>query len=413
MSLTDVQISDFSGGAAGIFAETLIANRFSFTDNTHNSRPAVIASGSGTSVIINSTFSGNRGTNSSERGTLINSSGNLEVINSTFDDNITNGSSEILASAELVLIGNILADDFNYDANTFSDLGGNLFASTIGADLNNKSVDGLGSGDFGFIEPVENQNSGPVVIPISKSSLAVNYTTPRVVTDALARSSTSDTAKEYLNSLADGSATDARGERRKSSSADSGSFETLKSSSGFTAPSPFAGAVVTEVELLDQQIVVRGTNLQQIESLELAGVSLIGEIVGGEYLVSTESLEPNEYVVSIQTSGGLVQTEFTITVAENPVVNTSGYWTKRNGDNVKVYAKNIVGVGKVQFFVNGEEIAWIRAVDNTDPKLRVITEGPMTGAVYLVRDIDLEPGKNVFEIYVDGQRVERRIASLR
>ena len=90
---------------------------------------------------------------------------------------------------------------------------------------------------------------------------------------------------------------------------------------------------------------------------------------------------------------------------------STGFWTKRNGDNVKIYAKNIIGLGKVQFFVNGEEIAWVRAADITDPKLRVITEGHMTGASYLVRDRDLLPGKNVFEIYVDGQRVERRIAS--
>ena len=89
----------------------------------------------------------------------------------------------------------------------------------------------------------------------------------------------------------------------------------------------------------------------------------------------------------------------------------TGYWTKRNGDNVKLYAKNVIGLGKVQFFMNGEEIAWIRAEDKTDPKLRVITEGPMTGASYLVRDRDLPVGKNVFEIYLNGERIERRVAS--
>lgn len=90
----------------------------------------------------------------------------------------------------------------------------------------------------------------------------------------------------------------------------------------------------------------------------------------------------------------------------------TGFWTKRNGNNVKIYAKNVIGLGKVQFFVNGEEIAWIRANDKSDRKLRVITEGPMTGASYLVRDKDLRSGKNVFEIYLNGERVERRIASL-
>jgi hypothetical protein len=95
----------------------------------------------------------------------------------------------------------------------------------------------------------------------------------------------------------------------------------------------------------------------------------------------------------------------------NSASTETGYWTQRTGDNVKVYAKNVIGVGKVQIFVNGREIAWIRARDISDPKLRVITSGPMAGAVYLVRDRDLLSGRNVFEIYVDGQRVVRRIAS--
>ncbi len=84
-------------------------------------------------------------------------------------------------------------------------------------------------------------------------------------------------------------------------------------------------------------------------------------------------------------------------------------WTKRiSEDEVKIYAKNIVGAGKVQFFLNGNEIAWVRAVDDTDPKLRVITSGSMAGANYLVRTVDLVVGmKNVIEVYVDGVRFWR------
>lgn len=84
-------------------------------------------------------------------------------------------------------------------------------------------------------------------------------------------------------------------------------------------------------------------------------------------------------------------------------------WTKRLEGNTqaKLYAKSVVGKGKVQFYFNGKEIAWVRAVDETDPKLRVITSGPMTGANYLVRTVDLLEGKNVLEIYVDGERVRR------
>jgi hypothetical protein len=57
--------------------------------------------------------------------------------------------------------------------------------------------------------------------------------------------------------------------------------------------------------------------------------------------------------------------------------------------------------------LNGREIAWVRAIDATDPKLRTVTAGPMAGVSYLVRTITLQPGKNALEIYVDGERVRR------
>ena len=87
-------------------------------------------------------------------------------------------------------------------------------------------------------------------------------------------------------------------------------------------------------------------------------------------------------------------------------------WTKRISDTeVKMYAKNPIGQGKIQMRVNGEERAWIRAADINDPKLRVVTEGPMTGASYLVRTIILESGKNAFEFYQDGERIRRNVYS--
>lgn len=84
-------------------------------------------------------------------------------------------------------------------------------------------------------------------------------------------------------------------------------------------------------------------------------------------------------------------------------------WTKRMVGNTqaKMYAKSVVGEGKVTFHLNGKEIAWVRAVDATDPKLRLVTTGPMAGANYLVRTVNLQKGKNVLEIYVDGKRLTR------
>ena len=53
--------------------------------------------------------------------------------------------------------------------------------------------------------------------------------------------------------------------------------------------------------------------------------------------------------------------------------------------------------------LNGEEIAWVRAVSAADPKLRTAN-----GAHYLVRTVDLVEGqKNILEVYLDGVRIKR------
>jgi len=80
-------------------------------------------------------------------------------------------------------------------------------------------------------------------------------------------------------------------------------------------------------------------------------------------------------------------------------------WTKDMGDGtIKVYARDIVGAGKVQFFHNGNEVAWVRATSANDPKLNVADDG-------MVRTRALVSGRNVFEIFVDGERIVRRIAT--
>lgn len=89
------------------------------------------------------------------------------------------------------------------------------------------------------------------------------------------------------------------------------------------------------------------------------------------------------------------------------------FGTKAVNGAVKIYALNIIGAGKVQFFQNGVEVAWIRPVDATDPKLRFIKRGWRAGTDYMVRTREAISGRNVFEIYLDGERVLRRIFTLR
>jgi ELWxxDGT repeat protein len=77
----------------------------------------------------------------------------------------------------------------------------------------------------------------------------------------------------------------------------------------------------------------------------------------------------------------------------------------------KVWVRDVVGEGKVQILLNGRELGWVRAIDATDPKLRVPSTGPMAGRAYFVRTAQLAAGKNVLEVYVDGERVRRVVYS--
>jgi hypothetical protein len=97
----------------------------------------------------------------------------------------------------------------------------------------------------------------------------------------------------------------------------------------------------------------------------------------------------------------VVQKTVTIGTAGNAGDYSS--WTKKLDDNsAKIYAKNVVGEGKVQFFLNGKEIAWVRATSAADSKLRTAN-----GSSYLVRTVEFAAGKNVLEVYVDGVRTTR------
>jgi hypothetical protein len=135
------------------------------------------------------------------------------------------------------------------------------------------------------------------------------------------------------------------------------------------------------------------TNADGVAQADL--VIMSGEIGFNSTVMATVCLESaptvcdGDKTVSAQRSAG--DTELMVTRA----------WTKRiSPTQVKIYAKNIVGAGKVQFFHNGKEIAWVRAIDATNPKL---FEG--NGSFYLVRTATLVAGKNRFEVRIDGERV--------
>ncbi len=191
-------------------------------------------------------------------------------------------------------------------------------------------------------------------------------------------------------------------------------------SSGFSAPSPFSGPIVESVIGADGVVSI-GDNLSLIgERLDSVSSVTVDddpvEVISISYskleLSIPDGVSPGDHEITLITPSGDVKLQTGLSVGGQPESEESddsfNSWTKRLSDSqAKIYAKNPVGQGKVQFFVNGEEIAWIRATDSTDPKLRTVDTGPMQGTAYLVRTVELTSGKNALEVYVDGERVTR------
>jgi hypothetical protein len=81
-------------------------------------------------------------------------------------------------------------------------------------------------------------------------------------------------------------------------------------------------------------------------------------------------------------------------------------WTRDQFDGtIKFYTRDVIGVGKIQFKVNGREVAWIRAADANDSKLNLGPAGDVRDG--MVRSVPVIPGKNALEIYLDGKRIWR------
>jgi ELWxxDGT repeat protein len=181
-----------------------------------------------------------------------------------------------------------------------------------------------------------------------------------------------------------------------------------------TAAAPYAGPLLQNFSsrTLDvctpKSITITGTRLSGVTaSVQGKSVTVLENTATKLVLAFPAGLTPGQDVdLVINSSHGTLTHQDAFDIPAQTCVEDliTGSWTKNltNGP-VKMYAKNIVGAGKVQFMVNGKEVAWVRAVDETDAKLR-----EANGSYYLVRTVDLVEGqKNVLEIYVDGVRSAR------
>lgn len=177
----------------------------------------------------------------------------------------------------------------------------------------------------------------------------------------------------------------------------------------FSAPVNFSGPIVTSVDPVEinarESFELIGERLDSVESVSAGNTELeILDSSDNKVLVQTDAgLAAATYELKINWSGGQLALSPELTVLESISAENTGpsVWTKKVSETeVKMYAKNVIGEGKIQFFVDGQEVAWIRAENEEDPKLI-----GAIGSFYLVRTIELDPGKNRLEIRVDGERV--------
>lgn len=186
---------------------------------------------------------------------------------------------------------------------------------------------------------------------------------------------------------------------------------TPPSSSNNSVPAPFPGPTLTSgrVEAVSgKSAKLSGANLNDVSKIMIGEIEIEFELSedGDINLKVPANLEAGVYDLTVSYSGGTVVMQGALSVTSSTDEPGEARPSTKRGDDdtVKVRVFDVVNAGKVQIFVNDKEIVWIRATDFDDPKLSAFG--------YLVRTIMLQPGKNVIEVYVDGNRVDRKAYTL-
>lgn len=178
---------------------------------------------------------------------------------------------------------------------------------------------------------------------------------------------------------------------------------------------PYTGPIIQTPQISGPaapggKLILPGNNLETVSSVEIGGESASVEFNenGDLEIVVPKDLAPGTYDLVVVSDFGRLTIQDAITVTSAELLASSGEarpsMKRGDDDTVKVRVFDVVNAGKVQIIVNNREIVWIRADDFADPRL--------TAFGYLVRTVALKPGRNVIEVYVDGERVDRKVYTL-
>lgn len=169
------------------------------------------------------------------------------------------------------------------------------------------------------------------------------------------------------------------------------------------APPSAGGVTITESNIRPGGAITLSTS-RQISQATIGSEQLFFKKTEAGYQILLPSTLNTSQTITLRltTSTGPITISVEPRVQIRQLDNQVDSVIKRNGNTARVVLYDLVNSGKAQVFVNGKEVAWIRATSDSDPKLRTALHGR-----YMVRNIELAKGKNVIEIYQDGERLRR------
>jgi hypothetical protein len=150
-------------------------------------------------------------------------------------------------------------------------------------------------------------------------------------------------------------------------------------------------------------LILEGQRLDQVSRVLIAGseATLVSSD-SHQLLLEVGPVATGVHSIELEGDFGRLTIQDGILVKETGEVKASDTFLikYKSAGLIKMYALAPVGAGKVQFLVNGKEVAWIRAQGEEDPKLRTFDKTEQRGG-YFVRSVSVE-GATSFAIALEG-----------
>jgi hypothetical protein len=172
-----------------------------------------------------------------------------------------------------------------------------------------------------------------------------------------------------------------------------------------SSPTPYQGPIVLgtagDVEI-GGEVTLRGRALGEVSGASIDSIDcpIVSKSESSLTISLPDELTPGSKDLTLESATGKIVIQGAMRVS--PQAGGSLAKTKvsinRKGDMVRYFVQNPVGLGKVQFLLNGKELAWVRALDGSDPKIKRMG--------YLVRTRALVSGVNKTEIRVANKLVK-------